>query len=53
MPISNNMLIFAQSRSKPVERVTQMLQHVILYDLGILSTLPQYYLKLGFETYAG
>jgi hypothetical protein len=29
MPMSNNMLIFALSRSKPVQRVTQMLRHVI------------------------
>ncbi|MGA9152929.1 MAG: hypothetical protein WBZ36_20320 [Candidatus Nitrosopolaris sp.] len=29
MPMSNNMLIFALSRSKPVQRVTQMLMHVI------------------------
>ena len=29
MPMSNNMLIFALSRSKPLQRVTQMLQHVI------------------------
>jgi len=29
IPMSNNMLIFALSRSKPVQRVTQMLRHVI------------------------
>ena len=29
MPMSNNMLIFALSRSKPVQRVTEMLRHVI------------------------
>ena len=29
MPMSNNMLIFALSRSKPVQRVSQMLRHVI------------------------
>jgi hypothetical protein len=29
MPMSNNMLIFALSRSKPVQRVSQMLRHVV------------------------
>jgi hypothetical protein len=29
MPMSNNTLIFALSRSKPVQRITQMLRHVI------------------------